>query len=187
VRDDSLHHPERDTVEDAMPRLVIDRQPCPEHEKQKLLAYLRTHSHVQLPVQLNEQGWPLEKGKVQGLASVGQLVTCFRNLGNTHCKTLHGSEFFQVMQALDVFRNPGKDDHPDIPDGFQTILRYKDLFAGPDSCPKVTIVELPGQVLIADGDKTAIAGYLYAAEAGVGDFILPVYYVLPPPPPKPAP
>src|SRR5205823_949498 len=42
-------------------------------------------------------------------------------------------------------------------------------------------VDIPKRVLIADGDKTAIAGYLYAEEAGLKDFVLPVYYVAPAP------
>jgi hypothetical protein len=169
------------TAQVAIPLLVTDRGPCPEQEKQDLLAYLRQNSHVQLPVQLLGQGWLLEKGLVKGLASIGQLVTVFRNLGNTHCKAVHDSEFFTVRQALEVFRNPGADKHPDIPQDFQKILRYKGQFAGPDSRPIVTIVEIPDGVLIADGDKTAIAGYLYALEAGIGDFILPVYYISPAP------
>ena len=39
------------------------------------------------------------------------------------------------------------------------------------------MVEDQGVSLIVDGDKTAIAGYLYALEAGIDHFILPVYYV----------
>jgi hypothetical protein len=41
----------------------------------------------------------------------------------------------------------------------------------------VTIVEITAGVLVADGNKTAIAGLLYAEETGKADFILPVYYV----------
>ena len=41
----------------------------------------------------------------------------------------------------------------------------------------MSIVEIPAGVLISDGDKTAIAGLLYAEETGKTDFILPVYYV----------
>jgi hypothetical protein len=165
-----------------MTSLVTDREPCTEPEKQALLAYLRANSHVKLPLELIEQGWRLEKGKVRGTASIGQLVTVFKNLGNTHCKALHGSDFFTVAQALEVFRNPGADTHPDIPDGMRKIVRYKTCFAGPCSNPKVTMVELREGALIVDGDKTAIAGYLYASEVGVSDFILPVYYVSPPVP-----
>ena len=165
-----------------LPDLVTDRQPCSEQEKQGLLAYLRANSHVQLPVQMMETGCPLEKGKVKGIANIGQLVTCFTNLGNTYSQKLHGTQFFCVAQALEVFRNPGEDKHPNIPTDFQKILRYKDQFAGPDSCPRVTIVEIPAGVLIADGDKTAIAGLLYAEETGKTDFTLPVYYVSAPKP-----
>jgi hypothetical protein len=39
-------------------------------------------------------------------------------------------------------------------------------------------------VLIADGDKTAIAGLLHAIETGQNDFILPVYYVVDRPAPQ---
>ena len=42
-----------------MSNLMIDRQPCPEQEKQELFAYLRANSHVQLPIQMMEAGWPL--------------------------------------------------------------------------------------------------------------------------------
>ena len=91
-----------------MSNLVTRRQPCPQQEKQELLAYLRANSHVQLPL---------------------QMVTCFTNLGNTYCQKLHGTQFFSVAQALDVFRNPGEDKHPNIPTDFQKILRYKDQFA----------------------------------------------------------
>jgi len=160
-----------------MSNLVTRRQPCPQQEKQELLAYLRANSHVQLPLQMMEAGCFLEKGKVKEIPNIGQLVTCFTNLGNTYCHKLHGTQFFSVAQALDVFRNPGEDKHPNIPTDFQKILRYKDQFAGPDSCPRVTIVEIPAGVLISDGDKTAIAGLLYAEETGKTDFILPVYYV----------
>jgi hypothetical protein len=45
----------------------------------------------------------------------------------------------------------------------------------------VTIVELGCDVLIADGDKTAIAAYLYALETSQPDFILSVYYLVSPP------
>jgi hypothetical protein len=160
-----------------MSNLVTDRQPCPGKEKQELLAYLLANSHVPLPVQMVEAGCPLEKGKVKGIAKIGQLQTCFTNLGNTYSQKLHGTQFFCVAQALEVFRNPGEDKHPDIPADFKKILRYKDLFAGPNSCPRVTIVESPAGVLIADGDKTAIAALLYAQETGQSDFILPVYYI----------
>jgi len=119
----------------------------------------------------------LEKGKVKGIVNIGQLVTCFKNLGNTYSLKLHGTQFFNVAQALKVFRHPGEDKHPNIPKDFQKILRYKDQFAGPNSSPRVTIVKIPAGVLIADGDKTAIAGLLYAEETGKADFILPVYYV----------
>src|SRR5216683_6338306 len=106
-----------------MSNLVTDRQPCPEQEKHELLAYLRANSHVQLPVQMMETGCPLEKGKVKGIANIGQLVTCFTNLGNTYSQKLHGTQFFCVAQALEVFRNPGEDKHPNIPTDFQKILR----------------------------------------------------------------
>jgi hypothetical protein len=127
-------------------------------------------------------GYPLEKGKVKAIANIGKLVTCFTNLGNTYSQKLHGTQFFSVAQALDVFRNSGEVQHPDTPTDFQKILRYMDQFAGPDSCPKVTIVEIPAGVLIADGNKTAIAGLLYAKETGKIDFVLPVYYVSAPKP-----
>jgi hypothetical protein len=91
-----------------MSNLVTDRQPCPEHEKQELLAYLRANSHVQQPVQMIEAGCPLEKGKVKGIANIGQLVTYFRNLGNTYSQKLHGTEFFSVAQALEVSETQAK-------------------------------------------------------------------------------
>src|SRR5207245_2201870 len=106
--------------------------PCPEHEKDELLAYLRANSHVQLPVQMMEAGCPLEKGKVKGAVNIGQLVTCFTNLGNTYSLKLHGTQFFSVAHALEVFRDPGEDKHPNIRKDFQKILRYKDQFAGPN-------------------------------------------------------
>jgi hypothetical protein len=162
-----------------MPDLVTDRQPCPEQEKQALLAYLRANSHVRQPIHMIESGWRLEKGQVKGVANFSQLVTVFRNLGNTHCKAVYGSEFFTVAQALEVFRNPGSDKHPNIPQDFEKIRRYRDLFAGPGSNPKVTIIEIPSGPLIADGDKTTNAGYLYALEEGIDDFTLPAYYVSP--------
>jgi len=112
-----------------MSNLVTRRQPCPQQEKQELLAYLRANSHVQLPLQMMEAGCFLEKGKVKEIPNIGQLVTCFTNLGNTYCQKLHGTQFFSVAQALDVFRNPGEDKHPNIPTDFQKILRYKDQFA----------------------------------------------------------
>jgi hypothetical protein len=168
-----------------MSHLVTYRVPCSEQEKQDLLAYLRANSHVRLPIQLLEEGWRLEKGKVKGPGNISQLQTCFTNLGNTYSQKLHGTEFFSVAQALSVFRNPGEDKHPDIPQDFKKILRYRDKFARPDSSPMVTIVEIPVGVLLTDGDKTAIAGYLYAEEVGQADFTLPVYYISPPPKPGP--
>jgi hypothetical protein len=161
----------------GMSNLVTDGQPCTEKEKQELLAYLRANSHVQLPVQMMEAGGPLEKGRVKGIPKISRLQTCFANLGNTYSQELHGTEFFSVAQALAVFRNPGEDKHPDIPTDFKKILRYKDQFAGPNSCPIVTIVETQAGMLIADGDKTAIAALLYAQETDQSDFILPVYHV----------
>jgi hypothetical protein len=163
-----------------MSSLVTDRQPCPANEKQDLIRYLKTHSHVQDPVALMGQGWLLEKGSVKGIAAIGQLRTCFRNLGLAYCQVLYGADYFLVGQALETLTNPNYRHHPDIADGMKKIHEYKYKFARTDSDPKVTIIEWNGEPILADGDKTAIAAYLYALETSKGDFILPVYYVSPP-------
>jgi hypothetical protein len=164
-----------------MADIITDRQPCPPKEAQELLDYLEKNSHVQLPVMLIQQGCPVEKGQAKGVGNIGRLQTCFKNLGNAYCQSLNGAEFFLVAQALEALTNPNYRLHPDIADVMQKIHQYKYLFARPDPAPKVTVVELGFDVLIADGDKSAIAAFLYALETSQPDFILPVYYIVSPP------
>jgi hypothetical protein len=46
---------------------------------------------------------------------------------------------------------------------------------------KSPIVQLGCDALIADGDKTAIAAFLYGLEMSLPDLILPLYYIVSPP------
>ena len=69
---------------------------------------------------------------------------------------------------LEVLRNPNYNMHPDIADMCQKLNQYKYQFGLQTSDPKVTIVDSQNDVLIADGNKTAIAAYMYALNHRAG-------------------
>ena len=127
-------------------------------------------------------GGAVQKGKVEGTARIGQLKTFFGNIGQAHCRSLFGSDRYRVAQALEVLQNPVYNFHPDVADMRRKVNHYKFEFALPTSDPKVTIVSSPDEVLIADGNKTAIAAYVYALESAGDGFTLPVNYIEAPDP-----
>jgi hypothetical protein len=163
-----------------MSDIITDRQPCLASEAQELLNYLKKNSHVSLPAILIQQNCLVEKAQAKGMVNIGRLQTFFGNLGNAYCRLLHGTEKFLVAQALEALTSANYRHHPDIADAMQKIHKYKYLFAQPDPAPKVSIVEQGCNVLIADGNKTAIAAFLYALETSQPDLILPVYYIVAP-------
>jgi hypothetical protein len=128
-------------------------------------------------VPLIDRGADAQKGKVNGLAQIGQLKTFCGNIGNACCRTVFGSDRYRVAQALEVLYNQIYNFHPDVADTRRKINQYKFEFMLPTSDPKVTIVSSPDEVLIADGNKTAIAAYVYALERVDEDFALPGNYI----------
>jgi len=158
--------------------LVTDHQACTPQEVTSLQDYHAQHSHVQdTVVPLINGGATVQKAKVKGLAKIGYLKTFFGNIGHAYCRTLFGQDRFRVAQVLEVLRNPNYNMHPDIGSMGHTVNQYEYKFALPASDPKVTIVDSQNDVLIADGNKTAIAAYMYALETADSAFELTVYYI----------
>ncbi len=157
--------------------LVTNRRPCVDGERSVLRNYHQAQSHVRtVVVPLIDRGVPVLMGEVRGLAAIGQLRTFFGNIGDAHCRATVGSHRYSVGQALEVLRNPAYV-HPDVEDTRRKINQYKLEFALPTSNPKVTIVSSPNEVLIADGNKTAIAAYVFALESAGENFVLPISYI----------
>ncbi len=158
--------------------LVTDHQACTSQEVVNLRAYLHQHSHVShIVLPLIDAGAPVFKAKVKGLANIGSLKTFFGNIGYAYSQPLFGTDRHRVSQVIEVLRNPNYNMHPDIGKIGQKLNDYKYEFALPTSNPKVTIVDSQNNVLIADGNKTAIAAYMYALERSSSAFELPVYYI----------
>ena len=158
--------------------LVTDHHPCDQKEIAAIRDYHANNSHVAcVVVPLIDSGAPVRKAKVKGCARIGSLKTFFGNLGNAYCRALFGTDRYRVAQVLEVFRNPTYNMHPDIADMRQKVNQYKLKFALPISDPKVTIMSSQDEVLIADGNKTAIAAYVYALETANPAFQLSVHYI----------
>jgi hypothetical protein len=158
--------------------LVTDHRNCTPDEVANLRAYHEQHSHVgHIVVPLIDAGAQVFKAKVKGLANIGSLKTFFCNLGYAYCQALFGTNRHRVTQVLQVLRDPNYNMHRDIGEMGQTLNRYKFEFALPTSDPKVTIVDSQNDVLIADGNKTAIAAYMYALETSNPTFELVVHYL----------
>ena len=158
--------------------LVTAHRACDAGEIVALRDYHTRESHVAgIVVPLLDQGVVVRKASVRGLARIGQLRTFFGNIGNAHCRTLFGTDRYRVAQALEVLHNPFYNTHQDVADTREKVNRYKFKFALPGSDPKVTIVSSHNDVLIADGNKTAIAAYVYAVEIAEPEFELQVHYI----------
>ncbi len=158
--------------------LVTEHQACTPQEVIDLRDYQAQHSHVAcIVVPLINGGAPVQKAKVKGLAKIGCLKTFFGNIGHACCRTLFAKDRHRVSQVLEVLRNPNYNMHPDIGNMAQKLNQYKYKFALPTSDPKVTIVDSQNDVLIADGNKTAIAAYMYALEMANPAFELLVHYI----------
>jgi hypothetical protein len=158
--------------------LVTDHRACDQQEVATIRDYHARNSHVACTVvPLIDSGAPVQKAKVKGCARIGSLKTFSGNLGDAYCRALFGMDRYRVAQVLEVFRNPNYNIHPDIADMRQKVNQYKWKFAPPTSDPKVTIVSSQDNVLIADGNKTAIAAFVYALEIADPAFQLSVCYI----------
>jgi hypothetical protein len=163
---------------DGLRSLVTDHQACQPEEVANLRDYHIRCSHVKnIVVPLIDAKAPVYKAKVKGLANIGSLKTFFGNIGHAYCKALFGNDRHRVSQVLEMLRNPNYNMHPDIGDMGRKLNQYKYQFALSTSDPKVTIVDSQNDVLIADGNKTAIAAYMYALERAIPAFELVVYYI----------
>jgi hypothetical protein len=158
--------------------LVTDHQACTPQEITNLRDYHSQHSHVRhIVVPLINGGAPVQKAVVKGLARIGCLKTFFGNVGHAYCRTLFRQDRHRISQVPEVLRNANYNMHPHIADMATKLNQYKYKFALPNSDPKVTIVDSQNEVLIADGNKTAIAAYIYALETANAAFKLAVYYI----------
>ncbi len=157
--------------------LVTERRDCSQQELSTLPDYLKSSGVGGIVVPLIASVAHVQNAKVNGCARIGSLRTLFGNVGAAYCRTFFDADRYRVAQVLEVFRNPAYNSHPDIADMRQKISQYKYKFALPTSDPKVTIVSSQNDVLIADGNKTAIAAYLYALETQDPAFELSVHYI----------
>jgi hypothetical protein len=157
---------------------LADRRRCTAEEVAAFRDYHKRYSHVAAVIlALTESPSALTNAKVEGVKAIGRLKTFFGNIGTARCRDLHGTDRFLVTQAADVLLGSGYRTDHGVLSMSSKVAAYKTLFSRSDSDPKVTIVQSANDCLIVDGNKTAIAAFLYARDYQQSMFTLPVYYL----------
>ena len=119
------------------------------------------------------QGCPLTRDVVVGLEELAGLNSFFKSIDGVVSARRTGRHRFTIREALDLLQAPERQSDSDVSRRHGKIVAFQELLTGPSSNPIVTIVEFTDDLVVVDGNHTAMAALLYANKH-VG-FALPVY------------
>ena len=120
-----------------------------------------------------EQGCPLTRDEVVGLEEIAGLNSFFKSIDGVVSAGRTGRRRFTIREALNLLQAPERQSDSDVSRRHRKILAFQKLLTGLTSNPMVTIVEFTDDLVVVDGNHTAMAALLYANNH-VG-FVLPVH------------
>lgn len=120
-----------------------------------------------------ELGCPLTRDVVVGLEELAGLNSFFKSIDGVVSARRTGRHRVTIREALDLLQAPERQSDSDVSRRHGKILAFQELLTGPLSNPMVTIVEFTDDLVVVDGNHTAMAALLYANNHV--EFALPVY------------
>jgi len=160
--------------------LLSRHRSCSPDEVAAFRRYQLQHSHLaRVVVPLLDEGRLLTVATVDGTVAIGSLKTFFGNIGRARCRDVMGADRFRVAEAAALLNSPAFSSDADVSLMRQRVSECVRRFEQPGSNPQVIVVDSANDCLIADGNKTAIAAFLFASSMSSG-FQLPVFYLTAP-------
>lgn len=121
-------------------------------------------------IQLYAKSGYLELSAVTNARQIGRLTSFFRRTGPAAEMPMR----LTVCEALDVFTARAAAGDADAVSRCQRIRAYVARTKRPDSAPLVTAVSFLDGLVVVDGNHTAMAAYLRAAESRPEAYALPL-------------
>ena len=150
------------------------RRPCTVQERSRFVAHMRkNHETGGWLIDHYEQGCPLTRDVVVGPEELTGLNSFFRSIDGVVSARRTGRQHFTIREALDLLEAPERQSDSDVSRRHGKIVAFQEILTGPASNPMVTIVEFADDLVVVDGNHTAMAALLYANNHV--EFALPVY------------
>jgi hypothetical protein len=122
-------------------------------------------------IELYRKSGSLELSAVTGATQIGRLTSFFKTTDPAAAVPTR----LTVCEALELFTARAAAGGPDAVSRCQKIRDYVGRTKRPDSVPLVTAVRFLDGLVLIDGNHTAMAAYLRAAESRRDAYVLPLF------------
>jgi len=146
---------------------ITKRRDCTAEERRSLMDYLSL-TPVAWIVEVVGSGAKVSKGEIDKTSELGNLKTIWKDLGG-----IRRANEYSVREVVKILGDPLCTDAKSR----EKIQQYKRLYGLEKLRLTITLLERNNDLMIIDGNKSAVACYEYGKDHGLSNLRLPVYII----------